>query len=424
MLIHVVTPGETISGIAARYGVSPERLITDNALAPDRPPVVGQALVILFPDRIHTVQAGETLTAIAVEYGTSVDQLLRNNPQLGGLPLLQVGDVLAIDFMQEKQGTLSVNGYAYPFIDPNVLRVTLPYLTTLSIFSYGFEPDGTLIPADDEALLEAARMYGTGAVLVLTTLSREGNFRSELADILLTDPAVQEQLISNLLAVMVEKGYAGVDVDFEFIPPQNTEAFVAFVQNLTARTNALGLFTTVALAPKTSATQAGLLYEAHDYAALGAAANSVLLMTYEWGYTYGPPMAVAPLNQVRRVVEFGVTQIPPGKIDLGIPNYGYDWPLPYVRGETRARTIGNVEAVNIARRYGAQIQFDELAQSPYFYYTDDNGTEHVVWFEDARSIERKLALAAEFGLHGVGYWTVMRWFPQNWAVLNTMYTLR
>lgn len=424
MLIHVVTPGETISGIAARYGVSPERLITDNALAPDRPPVVGQALVILFPDRIHTVQAGETLTAIAARYGTSVDQLLRNNPQLGGLPLLQVGDVLAIDFMQEKQGTFSVNGYAYPFIDPNVLRVTLPYLTTLSIFSYGFEPDGTLIPADDDALLEAARMYGTGSVLVITTLSREGNFRSELADILLTDPAVQERLISNLLAVMVEKGYAGVDVDFEFIPPQNAEAFVAFVQNLTARTNALGLFTTVALAPKTSATQAGLLYEAHDYAALGAAANSVLLMTYEWGYTYGPPMAVAPLNQVRRVVEFGVTQIPPEKIDLGIPNYGYDWPLPYVRGETRARTIANVEAINIARRYGAEIQFDELAQSPYFYYTDDNGTEHVVWFEDARSIERKLSLAAEFGLHGVGYWTVMRWFPQNWAVLNTMYTLR
>lgn len=424
MLIHVVTPGETINGIAARYGVSPERLITDNALAADRPPVVGQALVILFPDRIHTVQAGETLTAIAAEYGTSVDQLLRNNPQLGGLPLLQTGDVLAIDFMQEKQGTLSVNGYAYPFIDPNVLRVTLPYLTTLSIFSYGFEPDGTLVPADDEALLEAARTYGVAPVLVLTTLSREGNFRSELADILLTDPAVQEQLISNLLAVMVEKGYAGVDVDFEFIPPQNAEAFVAFVQNLTARTNALGLFTTVALAPKTSATQAGLLYEAHDYAALGAAANSVLLMTYEWGYTYGPPMAVAPLNQVRRVVEFGVTQIPREKIDLGIPNYGYDWPLPFVRGETRARTIGNVEAVNIARRYGAEIQFDELAQSPYFYYTDDNGTEHVVWFEDARSIERKLALAAEFGLHGVGYWTVMRWFPQNWAVLNTIYTLR
>lgn len=424
MLIHVVTPGETINGIATRYGVSPERLITDNALAADRPPVVGQALVILFPDRIHTVQAGETLTAIAAEYGTSVDQLLRNNPQLGGLPLLQVGDVLAVDFMQEKQGTLSVNGYAYPFIDPNVLRVTLPYLTTLSIFSYGFESDGSLIPADDEALLEAARMYGTGSVLVLTTLSREGNFRSELADILLTDPAVQERLISNLLAVMVEKGYAGVDVDFEFIPPQNAEAFVAFVQNLTARTNALGLFTTVALAPKTSADQPGLLYEAHNYAALGAAANSVLLMTYEWGYTYGPPMAVAPLNQVRRVVEFGVTQIPPEKIDLGIPNYGYDWPLPYVRGETRARTIANVEAINIARRYGAEIQFDELAQSPYFYYTDDNGTEHVVWFEDARSIERKLALAAEFGLHGVGYWTVMRWFPQNWAVLNTMYTLR
>ena len=135
-------------------------------------------------------------------------------------------------------------------------------------------------------------------------------------------------------------------------------------------------------------------------------------------------MAVAPLNLVRQVLEFGVSPIPPEKIFMGIPNYGYDWPLPFVRGETRARTIGNVEAVDIARQYGAAIQFDPTAQSPYFNYTDENGIAHVVWFEDARSIERKLALIPELGLRGASYWTVMRWFPQNWAVLNALYNIR
>ncbi len=94
----------------------------------------------------------------------------------------------------------------------------------------------------------------------------------------------------------------------------------------------------------------------------------MLLMTYEWGYKYGPNMAVAPINMVRRVLDYAVTEIEPAKISLGIPNYGYDWPLPFVRGETEAVTIGNVEAVQIAITNNAAIQFDQTAMSPFFRY--------------------------------------------------------
>lgn len=132
------------------------------------------------------------------------------------------------------------------------------------------------------------------------------------------------------------------------------------------------------------------MYEGKDYALLGSAADSVLLMTYEWGYTYGPPMAVAPINKVREVVDYAVTRIAPAKIDLGIPNYGYDWTLPYVRGTSAAKVIGNVEAVQIAVSAGVPIQFDEVAMSPYFRYEKD-GLEHEVWFEDVRSIREKFS---------------------------------
>ncbi len=129
-------------------------------------------------------------------------------------------------------------------------------------------------------------------------------------------------------------------------------------------------------------------------------------------------MAVAPLNQVRRVVEYAVTEIPREKIDLGIPNYGYDWPLPFERGVTKATTIGNVQAVRIAVRVGAEIQFDELAQSPFFLYTDkESGIAHEVWFEDVRSLQAKFDLIKEFGLRGCGYWQIMQWFRANWLLL-------
>jgi spore germination protein len=147
-------------------------------------------------------------------------------------------------------------------------------------------------------------------------------------------------------------------------------------------------------------------------------------MTYEWGYTYGPPMAVAPIPNIRAVLNYAVTQIARNKIYMGMPNYGYDWPLPYIRGTTRAQSISNVEAVRLAREYNAEILYDETAQSPHFQYTNTSGELHEVWFEDARSIRAKLALVTEFGFLGIGYWNLMRPFPQNWLVLNALYRIR
>lgn len=131
-------------------------------------------------------------------------------------------------------------------------------------------------------------------------------------------------------------------------------------------------------------------------------------------------MAVAPINMVRRVVDYAITEIPANKINLGIPNYGYDWPLPYERGVTKARTVGNVEAVRIAVEHGSEIQFDEVAQSPFFRYWVD-GIEHEVWFEDVRSITAKFNLIKEYNLRGAGYWHIMQLFRANWLLLSDMF---
>lgn len=131
---------------------------------------------------------------------------------------------------------------------------------------------------------------------------------------------------------------------------------------------------------------------------------------------------MAPANLVRNVVSFAVSQIPREKVYMGIPNYGYDWTLPFERGNA-AQTIGNQAAVRRAERYGAEIKFDEKSQSPFFeYYL--NGKKHIVWFQDVRSVQASLAIADEFNLPGVGYWTVMRPYNQNWAFISTKYNVR
>lgn len=423
MVIHTAKAGETLSSAAALYGVPAGILAGINGLEPGSPLAAGQTLVIRFPREVHTVLSGESVYSIALHYGQSVRTLYQNNPSLGGRGAIYPGETLVIAYDDMPRRTIAVNAYSYPNIDISLLDTTLPFLTYLTPFTYGITAQGTLVPLADELLLAAAPHYRTAALMHLSTLTEAGRFDSDRAAAVLGNEDLQDTLIRSVLKTLQEKRYFGLDVDFEYIPPALREAYAAFIARMCQALEPLGYPVITALAPKTSAEQRGLLYEAHDYSLIGAAANAVFLMTYEWGYTYGPPMAVAPLPQVRAVLDYAVREIAPEKIFMGIPLYGYDWPLPFVQGETRASSISPVEAVERALHYDIAIQYDETAQAPYFYYTDGTGREHAVWFEDARSIEAKLLLAEEYGLQGVGYWNLTRRFPQNWAVLASLFDI-
>jgi spore germination protein len=360
------------------------------------------------------------LSTIAAFYNTTVRNLWRNNFFLGGNPDVYPGQILVISYLGPKLGSAFCNGYAYPFINDSLLSAQLPYLSTLTPFTYGITESGSLLPLDDDALLAAARRRGVLPVLHLSTLTEEGTFDTARGQRILSDSEVQERLVADIMQTALRKGYVGVDVDFEYLPGSLASSYGDFLSRLQRLLHAQGLFLWAALAPKTSSQQRGLLYEGHDYAAVGAAVDGVLLMTYEWGYTYGPPLAVAPLASVRRVLDFAVSEIPAEKIFMGLPNYGYDWTLPYKPGETRARSIGNEEALAIARQFGAEIRFDEASQTPFFHY-NDGGVQHEVWFEDARSYLAKLRLIEEYGFAGAGIWNAMRPFTQGYLVLQNLY---
>lgn len=375
---------------------------------------------------IYVVNPGDTVDSIAAENGVPVDTILYNN-QLEYPYELAVGQALLLSKGEGEQGgkTVEVNGYSYPFIQRDVLDQTLPYLSDLSVFSYGFTTEGDLIfpTLDDTFMIEAALAMGVSPVLTLTPIGPDGRFSNYLITSMVNNPDAWENLIGQLVETVQEKGFRGVDIDFEYILAEDAEAFAEFVGNVRLAINEIGYPVSVALAPKTSDDQPGLLYAGKNYALLGEAADKVLLMTYEWGYTYGPPMAVAPINKVREVVEYALTRIPAYKVNLGIPNYGYDWPLPFEQGVTAAKTIGNIEAVRIAIENDAQIQFDTTAMSPYFRYVKD-GVEHEVWFEDVRSMEAKFNLVREFDLRGMGYWQIMKLFRANWLLLSDRFLIR
>jgi spore germination protein len=400
-----------------------QRILSDNQIDNPEQLVVGQSIVINADNIQHTVAPGESLYTIAFRYDTTVPRILEANPGITDPSRIQPGQIIIIPVTPNKLGTIDVNGYALPDISTGVLNSTLPHLTYISIFSYQVKSDGSLTPVDDTSIIRTARAQSVAPMMVITNIVPGSGFDSNLAHTILTDQQVQSTMIQNVIRTLQEKNYFGLDIDFEYIFPQDREEYNNFLKRITDTLRPMGYTISTAVAPKISSDQRGLLYEAHDYAAHGRLVDHVIIMTYEWGYLRGPAQAVAPLDKVEQVIQYAVTQIPSRKILMGMPNYGYDWTLPFVQGST-ARPLTNQEAIELAARVGARIWFDMKAQAPYFRYYDTAGREHVVWFDDARSIQARLKLVNKYNLGGVSYWTINSFFPQNWIVLESMYNVR
>lgn len=239
---------------------------------------------------IYVVKSGDTVDSIAQGLGVPVEAVIYNN-QLFSPYRLAVGQALLVPSQTEQapdqMRTVYSGGYAYPYINPDILNQTLPWLSGLYVFSYGFDREGMLLPPypDDGFMIHMALENGTRPILTLTPRDANNAFNNILINEVINNEQTVQTLIDNLVDTVLKKGFQGVDLDFEYILPQDRLAYVGFVSQVRRAINAIGYEVSVALAPKTSANQRGVLYEGKDYPGLGAASDSVLLMTYEWGYT-------------------------------------------------------------------------------------------------------------------------------------------
>jgi spore germination protein len=223
---------------------------------------------------------------------------------------------------------------------------------------------------------------------------------------------------------MKVKGYFGLYINFGFILLEDSPTYLEFIKELTARLEQEGFEICVALAPNII-DQSGVIYKGHDYEGLGKVTTAVLLMTYDWGKTLGPTTSVAPVYLMREVFDYSITKIPPAKTYIGIPTFGYLWTFQTIGGIEIAHYVSNNTAIDLAIEKGAEIQYDDYAQAPFYYYGDaPNKINHIVWFEDVRSINAKLNLVTEYGFRGISILNIMDKFPQLWFVINTQYNIR
>ncbi|WP_019413267.1 glycosyl hydrolase family 18 protein [Paenisporosarcina sp. TG20] len=374
---------------------------------------------------IYVVKTGDSLFSIAKKFETTAARLAMAN-ELEDPDVLVVGQTLVIPGTPNpNRPTIETNAYVEWYTEKpsqsllNEVKKRAPLLTYMMPFSYDVRADGSLSELEWNGLEQIAVEGNMVAAIVISNIE-EGAFSDTLAQKIFASQEVQDTLIENILAEAKEKNAKDIHVDFEYLRKEDRLAYVEFLRRL--KEEAEGLIVSAALAPKTSATQVGKWYEGHDYNKIAEVVDFVVIMTYEWGYSGGPAMAVSPIGPVRQVLEYALTEMPSEKIMMGQNLYGYDWTLPFVQG-TQAKALSPKQAVELARERNANILYDTTAQAPYFKYWL-NGKEHVVWFEDARSIQAKFQLIKELGLRGISYWHIGFSFPQNWLLLYEMFKVK
>lgn len=425
MHIYIVQSGDTLFQIARRYGTTVQTISQANQLPNPNQLVIGQAIVIPVAGGFHVVAAGDSLWKIARQYDTTVEELARLNGLSQSAPL-QIGRQLRIPSSPKKR--IEVTGYIQPSASgysSNLLaraREAAPQITYFAPVSYNAKRDGSLQEPIVNPIPSIAEQHGAVLMMDITNLEND-QFSAELGRILLNDEAVQQTFLNNISRIARQTNFSDVHFDFEYLRPQDREAYNRFLRRAKERFNREGKTVSTALAPKTSAGQQGQWYEAHDYKAHGEIVDFSIIMTYEWGYSAGPPMAVSPIGPVRDVLTYALTEMPASKIVMGQNLYGYDWTLPYRQGNPLARVVSPQEAIRLAARYKALIRYDRTSQAPFIDYTDENGRLHKIWFEDARSIDAKFSLLKELNLRGIAYWKIGLSFPQNWLLLADRFTI-
>jgi spore germination protein len=373
---------------------------------------------------IYVIQPGDTLFTIARRFGVPLADLLSLN-QIPNPGQLVVGQAILIPVPPVEplpKQTIETMGY-FQSTDLNGLDRSLAeigqYITYGALFQFPVAADGTIsVPDTTEKALIIFRRYNVRPLLALTNWGATG-FESGLARSIIGNETVKFRTIANLLDLIQRFGFDGVNVDFENMYPEDRTLYTNFIRDLGTYLGPEYLLTLAAPA-KFSDNPTRPWVGAFDYAALGALADFIFLMTYEWHWIAGPPGPISPVPLIRQALTYATSQIPASKLLQGAPFYGYNWPLPN-SPENPAVPVDLVFVYGLAFRNNAAINYDPEAQSPWFTYTDTEGVGHEVWFEDSRSMTAKYKVTREFNLRGVGWWSYINepyGFPQNWPIME------
>lgn len=294
-------------------------------------------------------------------------------------------------------------------------------LDEVAFFWYSFDATGKIVPTGkvDLKIKETAQKNGSKAYALVHNMNLTGTvgFDANLAHRVLSNPEIRANLVTNLVNLTTKDGWDGISLDVEKTPPGDRNNFSALVAELGKALKAKDKVLNISIPAKFVDYPSDLWSGAYDYAAIGKAADQIILMTYDehgLGTTQGP---VASEGWVDRVIKFAVGKIPKEKIVMGLPVYSFDWGT---NKPTMPDYLSYAQTVERAKKHGVEIITDPNAKVPQFTYTA-NGVRHEVYFENIASLRAKMDSALKHKLHGVAIWRLGMEDPAIWDQLIKTY---
>ena len=416
MEIYVVQYGDDIESIANRYGISVERLISDNGLINPNALAVGQTLVILHPKETYTIKQGDTLEAIAEQNGITLMQLLRNNPFLHDREFIYEDETLVISFNTIRD--ISTNGFTDASLSVATLSRALPYLTYISIYSYRIADDNSRIISyyDDATIIKMAKQYNTIPLFTISALSLTGEFNLAHLYELLLNNKLQDNLINEILQVLRSKEYMGVNIVISFITEYNQSLYLNIIEKISLILRNEGYTFMVTISPEYS-TDLNL-----NYSSISLFVDRIIFLDNIWNKRKEPPAPISNISLIRPFIENITSKVSSKLISIGKPLIGYDWIIPYTPG-VAANLMSLNSTINLAYEQKAVIELDEISQTPHFYYNSSINQQHIVWFIDARSIKALGDVIIDYDLSGTGLWNLRSFYQQLFSIITATFNI-
>ncbi|RPF52201.1 glycosyl hydrolase family 18 protein [Aquisalibacillus elongatus] len=407
-VIYIVKPGDTLYKISQQYEVDPNDISAINGITGDQL-VPGQSLIIDTNEYIGSED--ETFLDIAARHQVSMFHLMQQNDfsdliKPGGKKI-QIPKPLKTD--------VTISSFASPdHIADGVSGRKFKFLNQIAAFEYHPDEEGHLSQLEQMDSFKDILWKNDVAPYVTVTNISEDGFDAKLARKLLNNPKRSGVLIEEIYQKLDQYDLKGVVIDFEGLSPKDQTLFNQFIRQLAERLQPADMEVGIAVPPLQSAKKPAW-NTGYDYKTLGRYADFIFLMTYDWHWRGGEPGPISPINNVSETLSYATSVMPKEKIIMGIPLYAYDWPSywPLYVGTGQAQAYSQQKAIEKALNYGSSIQYDEESQTPWFSYTDEDGFNHKVWFEDARSLLAKYELVKKYRIKGIGAWQMKFNFPQS-----------
>ncbi|AGC67393.1 glycoside hydrolase family 18 [Thermoclostridium stercorarium subsp. stercorarium DSM 8532] len=231
---------------------------------------------------------------------------------------------------------------------------------------------------------------------------------------LVSSPQNRRAFAQNLVQLVERYNFDGVNIDIEDAYTEDSENLAQLYVDIAEAFRPHGYFLSASVPARISDEPFNPFSDPFDYATIGSAVDEFIVMLYnEYGWPGSPPGPPVSIPWMRRVLNYTKTKMPWYKIAAAVSVFGFDFNLT----TNTSSYVSFDRAIQLAEQYGATIQFDMNRQTPWFSYTDGQGQQHQVWFENTDSIRAKVQTAWNMGINGIALWRLGMEDPGIWDML-------